>query len=192
MTEKEKIQKKIVESLKLCMKDNGKVRGDDIIVYENDITMRIFYVFYKDKYLVCSQTRYGEHYNDLTILGKKNTHIIEVKNGSINKSFKKDSKKRFPKATKWIVSFWIGSKGEGSEIPQRKTLSKIKTLIVNNKNIIIIHGTSWDNDKVIKLKESAQDLGFEMIKTRNINKSKWRVVLFYCQNNKPVLKIIKV
>lgn len=185
MIKNKKILNNIVKSLNLCKRDY--YIDNQFIQYENDITMRIFHVFYRDKFPICAQTQYGKHYNDLTILGKKENHIIEVKKKNINKSFK-DSQKIYRNEKKWMVSFWIEPREEGSSIPQRKTLDKIKEKILKNKNIFI-HGTIWDNDKVAKLMKNAQDSGFITIKTHNINKYKWRVVLFYSQNNKPVLDI---
>ena len=163
------IKKAILEALKLCMKDEDQ--NESYIVYENDITMRIFHVLYGNNIPICSQTRVGNHYNDLTILGKKDDveHSIEVKRSNINSSLK-DSKKRYPKATKWIVSFWE----EVSSIPNNKTLSTAKGKIGNGKHIII-HGTHWDSNNIEKLKRNAEKSGFK-VEHRNINKSKWKLL----------------
>ena len=179
------MKKLILEALKLCMEDYDK--NNVFIMYENDITMRIFYVFYKNKIPICCQDQVGSHYNDLNVLGNKKEgiwHSVEVKRSNINRSFE-DSRKNYPKATKWIVSFWE----EMSSVPRNKTLEEIKKKIINGKHIII-HGTEWGKNEIKNLMENAKKSGFKLIKHNNLNKPKWKLLLIYSQKHKPTLEII--
>lgn len=179
------MKKRILEALKLCMRDYDE--NNLFIRYENDITVRIFYVFYKDKIPIYCQDQVGSHYNDLTILRNKKGdmgHSVEVKRKSISRSFE-DSMKNYPKATKWMVSFWEVM----SSVPSNKTLEKIKKKIINGKHIII-HGTGWGKNEIKRLIENAKKSGFKLIKRNNSNKSKWKLLLIYSQKHKPTLEIV--